>query len=84
MANAYHAYPGMWTTDDTGRIVYGSIQPEMKDALQVLQNMCNDGLLDKEFAVKDIAKAADLTSAGKCGLAFGAMRAPFYPLGYTE
>ena len=36
--NAYHAYPGIWIKDATGKIVYGSVQPEMKQGLALLQS----------------------------------------------
>jgi putative aldouronate transport system substrate-binding protein len=82
-ANAYHAYPNTWIKDSTGKTVYGSIQPEVKIALQKLQDMYKSGQLDKEFAVKDFAKAAEAAAAGKVGMEFGMMWNPFYPLQST-
>ncbi|MDF2834853.1 MAG: extracellular solute-binding protein, partial [Paenibacillus sp.] len=34
--NGYHAYPNTWIKNDAGELVYGSIQPEMRQALQKL------------------------------------------------
>lgn len=82
-ANAYNAYPGIWIKDNSGKTVYGSVQPEMKVVLQKLQDMYKANMLDKEFAVKDMAKASEATSAGKCGMEFGQMWNPFYPLQFT-
>jgi putative aldouronate transport system substrate-binding protein len=82
-ANAYHAYLGTWIRDASGSIVYGSIQPEVKAMLQKLQEMYKSGWLDKEFPVKDSAKASEATTGGKVGLEFGQMWNPFYPLNFT-
>src|SRR5204862_288667 len=51
--NGYHAYPGIWFDQD-GKLIYGSVQPEMRDALLALQKMYADGQIDREFGVKDI------------------------------
>jgi putative aldouronate transport system substrate-binding protein len=69
--NSYHAYPDIWVPDASGKLVYGSIQPEMKTALQVLQNLYKNGVLDKELAVKNFKKVAEDIMAGKLGLAYG-------------
>lgn len=72
----YHAYPGKWIKDAAGKLVYGSIQPEMKTALQQLQDMYEKGLLDREFGVKNRAKVAESVAAGKVGIEFGSMSGP--------
>ncbi|MDF2663168.1 MAG: transporter substrate-binding protein [Paenibacillus sp.] len=71
--NSYHAYPSIWVKDASGNLVYGDIQSEMKPALLKLQEMYKAGLIDKEFGVKDLFKAAELTTSGKAGLLFGVM-----------
>ncbi|TMV52772.1 extracellular solute-binding protein [Paenibacillus mesophilus] len=78
--NGYHAYPGIWVDDGTGRLVYGSIQPEMKPALAKLRELYAAGRLDPEFGVKTFAKESELLVSGKLGLMFSAMGAPLYPL----
>lgn len=78
--NGYHAYPGIWVDDGTGRLVYGSIQPEMKPALAKLQELYAAGRLDPEFGVKNFAKESELLVSGKLGLLFGSMGTPLYPL----
>ncbi|MFK7692200.1 extracellular solute-binding protein [Paenibacillus sp. HJGM_3] len=78
--NGFHAYQGSWVKDASGNIAYGSIQPEMKNALLKLQDMYKNGLLDKEFGVKDGNKAGEDLVAGKIGLAYGAMWLPINPL----
>ncbi|OQY31944.1 MAG: hypothetical protein B6241_12700 [Spirochaetaceae bacterium 4572_59] len=77
--NAFHAYPTIWVKDSSGKLVYGSIQPEMKEALIVLQKMFKDGVIDPEFGVKDRGKLVEDTVAGKYGVGIGAQWNPFWP-----
>ena len=79
IANAHGAYPAIWIKDSKGTIVYGSIQPEMKNTLQTLARWYKEGLISQEFGVKDIdASNADLVS-GKVGIEFGAQWDGWYP-----
>ncbi len=68
--NAYGAYPEIWLEKD-GELVYGSIQPEMKEALAKLNEIYNMGLIDKEFIVKDDIKVHETIASGKNGLFYG-------------
>jgi putative aldouronate transport system substrate-binding protein len=76
----YHAYPMGWIARN-GKLVYGSIQPQMKDALKSLQVLFAKGFIDKEFVVKDLDQVveSDLTT-GKAGIAYGAWWNPNWPL----
>ncbi|MGO4542325.1 extracellular solute-binding protein [Paenibacillus sp. 2TAB19] len=76
-SNAYHAYPQTWVKDDSGKVSYGSVQPEMKQALAKLQEMYKGGQLDREFGVKDSNKVAEDIAANKFGMAFGANWNPY-------
>ncbi|GBF77700.1 ABC transporter substrate-binding protein [Paenibacillus sp. 598K] len=78
--NGYHAYPGQWVKDENGSLVYGSIQPQVKVALQELQNLYKEGLLDTEFAVKDVAKVNELLASNQIGIAYGPFWLSYYPL----
>ncbi|OGX68663.1 MAG: hypothetical protein A2189_05275 [Paenibacillus sp. RIFOXYA1_FULL_44_5] len=78
--NGYHAYPNIWIKDATGKLVYGSVQPEMKAALTQLQQLYKDGIIDKEFGVKDGGKVAESIASGQLGMFYGAWWAPAYPL----
>lgn len=69
--NGYHAYPNLWVEDGSGKLVYGSILPEMKTALQSLQDLYKNGMLDKELAVKPFKKIGEDALAGKLGLVYG-------------
>jgi putative aldouronate transport system substrate-binding protein len=77
LMNGYHAYPGTWLKDDSGKLVYGSIQPEMKKALATLQKMYKSGYIDPDFGTKDVSKAAETIMSGKVGMFFGYMTSPF-------
>ena len=69
--NAYHAYPSIWVTDESGKLVYGGIQPEMKEALSELQKLYSEGVIDPEFGVKDAVKVSENVNAGKIGMFYG-------------
>lgn len=77
---AYGARPNTWIKDSEGQVTYGTIMPEMKPALGKLSEMYKKGLIDKEFGVKDVAKATEQVVNGKAGLMFGPWWSPFYPL----
>lgn len=77
---AFHAYPGLWVEDASGKLVYGSIQPEMKPALEVMQKLYQMKAIDPEFAIKDYSKMAESLVAGKIGMLFGLFWNPIYPL----
>ncbi|MGG4032951.1 extracellular solute-binding protein [Paenibacillus cisolokensis] len=76
-ASAYRAYSGTWIRDESGGIVYGSIQPEMKTALAKLQELYRNGVIDQEFGTKDVTKASESLIAGKAGIFFGPLASPF-------
>lgn len=76
----YHSYPNFWLEDESGNLVYGSVQPETKTALKKLSEMYKDGQIDKEFSVKNVQNAAEAIINGKCGIQFGEQWSPIYPL----
>ncbi|MBO9607850.1 MAG: extracellular solute-binding protein [Paenibacillaceae bacterium] len=78
--NGFHAYVDHWIQDSSGRLVSGSIQPEVKTALAKLQEMYRAGQIDREFAVKDVAKVNEQIIAGKIGMQFGAWYTANTPL----
>lgn len=76
----YHSYPNFWMEDNSGKLVYGSVQPETKNALKSLADMYAAGQIDKEFGVKDGGKVAESIISGKIGINFGEQWNPMYPL----
>lgn len=75
--NGFHAQLGIWVKASSGKYVYSSTQPQVKEALYKMQQMYKDGLIDKEFGTKDVAKAFEAANANKAGMFFGPMYAPF-------
>jgi putative aldouronate transport system substrate-binding protein len=69
--NGYHAYPNTWIKNDSGELVYGSIQPEMKQALQKLQDLFKSGQINQEFGTRDATKVSEDANAGKVGMLYG-------------
>jgi putative aldouronate transport system substrate-binding protein len=78
--NGYKAYPRIWIRNPSGQIVYGSIQPEMKDALLVFQQLYREGVIDKEFGMMDGGKATEATTSGRAGMEYGAWWNAAWPL----
>jgi putative aldouronate transport system substrate-binding protein len=79
-SNGFKAYPNSWIKDANGNIVYGSIQPEMRSALERLQQMFKAGLIDPEFGVEDSNKLNEDISSSKIGLFYGQHWNAFSPL----
>ena len=73
------AYPDGWIEGESG-IEYGSIQPEVKEMLALVSQLYADGVLDREFIVKDSTKVNEDIIAGRIGLFSGQHAQAFYPL----
>lgn len=69
--NSYHAYPNIWIENEEGKLVYGTIQKEIKEPLRRLQELYKAGVLDKEFGVKTVQKISEDIAAGRIGLGYG-------------
>lgn len=58
--NSYHAYPNIWYEDESGNLIYGTVQAEpMKAALADLAKLYAAGAIDKEFIVKDVDQISE-------------------------
>ncbi|MBR4236698.1 MAG: extracellular solute-binding protein [Clostridia bacterium] len=71
IANAYGAYPDLWLDDGNGKLVYGSVQPEIRDALLATQDLYSRGLIHKEFAAQDITRLGGYVAQGRLGILIG-------------
>lgn len=69
-----------WIRDSSGKLVYGSIQPQTKTALEALAQMYKNGEIDQEFGVKDSGKVNESVVSGKIGMFYGAQWTPFSPI----
>lgn len=68
LAVSWNAHPDMWLEDGSGKLVYGSVQPEMKDALKEWSEWYKLGIIDPEFAIKDFSAMNADVVAGKVGM----------------
>ena len=68
---SFGAYPKQWIRQEDGSIIYGSIQPEAKEALRYLNSWYNKGILDKDFLFRSTSDIIGLIQSGKCGSFFG-------------
>lgn len=80
LMNGYNAYPKMWTKDESGKLVCGDVQPEMRDALEMLQKMYKEGILDPEYVAMDSNKMTEAVVGGKAGIVLGEWWVPAWPL----
>ncbi|MEV5027142.1 extracellular solute-binding protein [Paenibacillus sp. LPE1-1-1.1] len=76
---AHQAFPAQWITDKEGQVVYGSVQPEMKEALADLSEHYKEGIIDKQFAVRSNEEKEALVINGQVGMLFN----PWW-IGYTN
>lgn len=79
--NAYGAYPELFYRNAEGEIVYGSVQPEMKEALAKLAQLYQEGVIDPEFATKTTEKSNELVVGGQAGIMTGPWWISWWPLG---
>jgi len=73
----FGAYPYLngaqeaWLNDPvSGRIISASVQPEVRQALETLSRWYKEGILDREFATRDLVKISELASNGKLGIVY--------------
>lgn len=76
--SAYHAFPKNWIKDGNGRVMYGSIAPENKEALARLAEWYKLGLIDPKFALYKEPQEPIVTN--RTGLFFGPWWMPYWPL----
>lgn len=77
---SFGAFPKQWIADENGDAVYGSIQPEAKEALVHINEMYKTGILDNQFLLRTNSNIIELITNGQCGSFFGPWWAPNNPL----
>lgn len=77
--DSFNANPQRWVKKD-GKIVYGSVTEETKNALSYLRELYERGVLDPNFALRAQNNLRDLVVDGKCGAFFGLWWTPNNPL----
>lgn len=76
---AHNAFPTEWINNADGQVIYGSVQPEMKEALTDLSERYKEGLIDKQFALRSNEEREALVINGQAGMLFN----PWW-IGYTN
>ena len=49
---SFQSYPQYWLQDEDGNVEYGSIQPETREALEKIQELYTNKLIDPEMLVR--------------------------------
>lgn len=68
LAIGWGAHPNFWLRNDEGKIVFGSVQPEMKAALADWAEWYKEGILSADFATTDTLKINEDVLNGKVGM----------------
>lgn len=76
VVNTFDAYPRSWMYMEDGSIAYGTIQPEMKEALAFMADLYQRGLIDREFATRDDETIKKLIATNKIGILFAPWHMP--------
>lgn len=71
ICSALNAYPSIWTENAEGKVEYGTLTDEMKEAVRLLNTWYNEGLIDPEFPTYDTNAVVAKFNAGETGILFG-------------
>lgn len=78
--NAFGAYPNLWVEKEDGSLDLGYLQPEMKDALDLLSDWYSQGLIYSEFSTTTQETIGQKVASGEIGVWFGAMSLPLWKM----
>ncbi len=78
--NTFDAYPRSWVVTDEGKVEYGTVQPQMKEALKYLNELYQEGIIDQEFAVRTGDDLTELLISGRGGITFATWWYPDWPV----
>ncbi len=79
--SSFHAFPKSWYRNEEGYVVYGSIQQEAKQALELLARWYREGMIDREFMLRK--ESGYLLDQNQIGILFAPWWAPYWPLSAT-
>ena len=72
-----HSYPGTWIEGADGKVVYGTMTDETKEALKVLAGWYQEGLIDPEFPTYDSSTYEAKFITGDMGILLGPWWSPY-------
>ena len=78
--NAFGAYTNLWVEKEDGTLDYGFFQPELKEALTLLQDWYSQGLIYQEFATTTQDTIGQKIANGEIGVWFGTMSLPLWKM----
>ena len=78
--NYYNAFPKLWIKNAAGEWQWGSVQPETKQGLEILNQWYKEGIIAKDFVTRDPYASI---AAGYPGIVFGPWWIPVWPLNDT-
>lgn len=78
--NGFNAYPRAWVEDGNGGLIYGSVAPEAKNALEFLAKLYAEGLIQEDFSTMDDMKATEMVASSTAGIQYGASWNSVWPL----
>jgi putative aldouronate transport system substrate-binding protein len=69
--------------DKDGKMTFSWINPGMKPALELLNKMYKEGLINQDFTAKDEGALVEDVTSGKIGMAYGSNWGTWYPYNNT-
>ncbi|GIO92066.1 extracellular solute-binding protein [Paenibacillus lactis] len=75
----FGAIPELWYPGEDGKLQYGSIQPEIREALAKLSEWKQKGYIADDIALHDFNKITENVASGKIGILGGADWLMVYP-----
>ncbi|MBU5351875.1 extracellular solute-binding protein [Paenibacillus barcinonensis] len=76
---AYGAIPSIWSKNEKGQLVYGSVQPQIKQALATLKTWKRKGYIGNNLALQDFSQVNQNIIDGKVGIVAGPRWFSDYP-----
>lgn len=70
---------GIFYRGDDGKITHSYLNPACKDALTVAKQLYDEGVIDPEFVVKDVANMETDIATGKIGMMYHACWGTWHP-----
>lgn len=70
------AYPQQWLKNDAGEVIYGTVAPEMKEALTLLHSWFEEGLIDEQFGTRTWDDVSAAIVSEQNGILFGPWHIP--------